>query len=210
MSDTSQGDGWWKASDDKWYPPETHPEYVPPPPTSSEPTRSKSGLIEMVRRHPVWSSLVVGIALLFLIAGIAGSSQKHTDAGAGSSKSPATTTTTAPPATTTTTAPPPPPTTTTAPPPPPTTTAPPPPPTTTPGQNTAAMAPPGIAGPVPNVVGANLAAAEATLLGANLGYQTESSGLFGVIEASGWTVCSQNPSAGSVATSVNLIVARTC
>lgn len=26
MSDTSQGGGWWRASDDKWYPPETHPE----------------------------------------------------------------------------------------------------------------------------------------------------------------------------------------
>ncbi|MCP4306414.1 MAG: hypothetical protein GY788_16420 [bacterium] len=25
MSDVSQGDGWWKASDDKWYPPEQRP-----------------------------------------------------------------------------------------------------------------------------------------------------------------------------------------
>lgn len=28
MSDTAQGEGWWIASDDKWYPPETHPDYV--------------------------------------------------------------------------------------------------------------------------------------------------------------------------------------
>lgn len=110
--------------------------------------------------------------------------------------------------TTTTTSPPPPPspTTTTVPPPPPPTTT----PTTAPGRNTAASAPPGIAGPVPNVVGQNLSAAEATLLGDNLGYQTESSGLFGVVIASDWTVCSQSPSAGAVAASVNLVVARSC
>ena len=27
MSDTSQGGGWWVASDSKWYPPEAHPDY---------------------------------------------------------------------------------------------------------------------------------------------------------------------------------------
>lgn len=32
MSDTSQGDGWWQASDGKWYAPEQHPDYRPPPP----------------------------------------------------------------------------------------------------------------------------------------------------------------------------------
>ncbi len=26
MSDTSQGSGWWRASDGKWYPPEQHPD----------------------------------------------------------------------------------------------------------------------------------------------------------------------------------------
>jgi hypothetical protein len=31
MSDTSQGPGWWLASDGKWYPPETHPAYEPIP-----------------------------------------------------------------------------------------------------------------------------------------------------------------------------------
>jgi len=31
MSDTSQGDGWWIASDGKWYAPEQHPDYVAPP-----------------------------------------------------------------------------------------------------------------------------------------------------------------------------------
>ena len=32
MSDTSQGPGWWQASDGKWYRPEQHPDYRPPPP----------------------------------------------------------------------------------------------------------------------------------------------------------------------------------
>lgn len=32
MSDTSQGPGWWQASDGRWYPPEQAPGYVAPPP----------------------------------------------------------------------------------------------------------------------------------------------------------------------------------
>ena len=32
MSDVSQGQGWWQASDGKWYPPERHAQYPPPPP----------------------------------------------------------------------------------------------------------------------------------------------------------------------------------
>src|SRR5688500_8163474 len=34
MSDQPQGEGWWLASDSRWYPPETHPDYrpLPPPP----------------------------------------------------------------------------------------------------------------------------------------------------------------------------------
>lgn len=45
MSDSSQGEGWWIASDGKWYPPESHPDavaaappaYEPPPQPSYEP-----------------------------------------------------------------------------------------------------------------------------------------------------------------------------
>jgi hypothetical protein len=37
MSDTSQGQGWWQASDGKWYPPEQHPNYQPPVPPSPPP-----------------------------------------------------------------------------------------------------------------------------------------------------------------------------
>ena len=38
MSDTQQGHGWWQASDGKWYPPESHPNYVVPPPPPVAPT----------------------------------------------------------------------------------------------------------------------------------------------------------------------------
>ena len=34
MSDTSQGPGWWQASDDKWYPPQPA---APPPPAGTPP-----------------------------------------------------------------------------------------------------------------------------------------------------------------------------
>lgn len=38
MSDTSQGPGWWRASDDKWYPPESAAR--PPPPDPTPPARN--------------------------------------------------------------------------------------------------------------------------------------------------------------------------
>jgi hypothetical protein len=39
VSDISQGEGWWQASDHKWYPPEQHPDFRPPPqPATPAPT----------------------------------------------------------------------------------------------------------------------------------------------------------------------------
>ena len=35
MSDTSQGPGWWQASDGKWYPPQQPGYWAPPPPPTS-------------------------------------------------------------------------------------------------------------------------------------------------------------------------------
>ncbi|MGI8663953.1 MAG: hypothetical protein ACR2LQ_12210 [Acidimicrobiales bacterium] len=37
MSDTSQGSGWWQASDGKWYAPELHPDYEAPPDPGGSP-----------------------------------------------------------------------------------------------------------------------------------------------------------------------------
>ncbi len=42
MSDSSQGEGWWQASDGKWYPPEKHPDYKPPPPDAPPPPVSRT------------------------------------------------------------------------------------------------------------------------------------------------------------------------
>ncbi len=73
MSDTSQGPGWWQASDDKWYPPDLNPGHpLPPPPSIPYPqaTGATNGL--------AIASLVLGIlwvlgfgSLLALIFGYA-------------------------------------------------------------------------------------------------------------------------------------------
>jgi hypothetical protein len=43
MSDVSQGEGWWLASDGKWYPPESNPQPVVPPPYPGQPPATESG-----------------------------------------------------------------------------------------------------------------------------------------------------------------------
>jgi uncharacterized RDD family membrane protein YckC len=45
MSDVSGGPGWWMASDQKWYPPETHPDYLPPPPPAEWPAPPASAYL---------------------------------------------------------------------------------------------------------------------------------------------------------------------
>jgi hypothetical protein len=42
MSDVSQGEGWWLASDGKWYPPESRPMPAPPPPPPPSPIHPSS------------------------------------------------------------------------------------------------------------------------------------------------------------------------
>ena len=68
-----------------------------------------------------------------------------------------------------------------------------------------------VSGPiVPNVTGQELDHAEATLRAGGLHYKVFGGGVFGVVVASDWTVCSQKPSGGTKASSVNLVVARSC
>lgn len=43
MSDTSQGPGWWQASDGKWYPPEQGATPHPPAPPGAPPTGAPAG-----------------------------------------------------------------------------------------------------------------------------------------------------------------------
>ena len=85
MSDLPQGVGWWEASNDKWYPPEQHPDYRPPaavpepaqpatppaparppevpvdrPPNDAGPSRGRG-------RYRLWP-IFAGLALLVLLA----------------------------------------------------------------------------------------------------------------------------------------------
>ena len=60
VSDTSQGPGWWQASDGKWYSPEQHPDYRPPPPSpptetidpTSGPDSSAQALVQLPLQQP--------------------------------------------------------------------------------------------------------------------------------------------------------------
>lgn len=63
---------------------------------------------------------------------------------------------------------------------------------------------------VPNVTGQNLDQAEGTLSAHGIGDNVYGGGTFGIVIKSDWTVCSQSPSAGAKATSVKLVVARSC
>ncbi len=48
MSNAPQGDGWWQASDDRWYPPELHPGRAGPPQIGSTHDRTPGGYGEAV------------------------------------------------------------------------------------------------------------------------------------------------------------------
>jgi len=49
MSDVSQGAGWWRASDGKWYPPESHPDYGAPQPHPAPASNAPEQLSESTR-----------------------------------------------------------------------------------------------------------------------------------------------------------------
>jgi len=54
MSDVSGGAGWWQASDGKWYRPEQHPSYRPPPVPPTPPhTPHNGGAAQAVVSAPV-------------------------------------------------------------------------------------------------------------------------------------------------------------
>ncbi len=91
MSDTSQGPGWWLASDGRWYAPELHPNYVAPPPpserASSAPLTSFPGdwggedppapsyvgdgddSPKSMRKRRLWPFVVGGAVLILVIGG---------------------------------------------------------------------------------------------------------------------------------------------
>lgn len=81
MSDTSQGNGWWMASDGKWYPPQS----APPPPAV---------YVQAPKKGPRWGCIipigVVGlvIVLLVVIIAVAVGGGKNSTTGGGN-KNPA-------------------------------------------------------------------------------------------------------------------------
>ena len=61
MSDAPQGEGWWEASNSKWYPPEDHPDYVvtrPPPP---EWAVEDDEVTDIERLNKITNGIVLGI-----------------------------------------------------------------------------------------------------------------------------------------------------
>jgi hypothetical protein len=54
MSDTSQGPDWWLATDGRWYPPERHPNYVPPVASSVQPHQPSQELAAYQGLAPGW------------------------------------------------------------------------------------------------------------------------------------------------------------
>ena len=75
MSDTSQGEGWWQASDGKWYPPQQAEATLPPPPPSApgtSPTQSE----DSQTRETATTALMCGIVGLCIswipLVGLAG------------------------------------------------------------------------------------------------------------------------------------------
>ena len=85
MSDTSQGPGWWLASDEKWYSPESKPQPEAPPPALRQATppryppsasrttalRKKINRFEKKINRKRVGILVIGIILLIIINALA-------------------------------------------------------------------------------------------------------------------------------------------
>lgn len=63
MSDVSQGEGWWVASDGKWYPPEAAPAPAPAPLPQSYVTGNQGplGKRENIGLQVLWSVLTLGL-----------------------------------------------------------------------------------------------------------------------------------------------------
>jgi hypothetical protein len=92
VSDTPGDQHWWQAIDGKWYPPESHPNYVPPPPppaSSPLPAPSVAPGSSPVIQPPAkplwrcWWALALGaLVLIVVIAAAAGGGDDDDDAAA--------------------------------------------------------------------------------------------------------------------------------
>lgn len=70
MTDTLQDQGWWQASDGRWYPPETHPGYLAPPAVHLPPPvlLSAPPTVPGSTSKKAWWKRWWGIALLAFVA----------------------------------------------------------------------------------------------------------------------------------------------
>lgn len=81
MSDTSQGHGWWQATDGKWYPPEAHPDYtptfpsqaratMPPAPPQNYDLGSEAAAGVPNRKKPLWKRWWFIVPVLLIVAAV--------------------------------------------------------------------------------------------------------------------------------------------
>lgn len=71
MSDTSQGPGWWLASDGRWYPPESLPNLPPPPPPGPRHRIAPQGVHPLSRTVSLWTQgLMWCVAAFQVIQGL--------------------------------------------------------------------------------------------------------------------------------------------
>lgn len=59
MSDGPHGDGWWQASDGRWYPPEQQAPAVTPSGDSAV-----AAVNRFLEEHPVWGAAIAAAAML--------------------------------------------------------------------------------------------------------------------------------------------------
>lgn len=199
MSDAPQGPNWWQASDNRWYPPESHPNFRPPPPPVAAYTSAGTAPEgSPTPRRKLWPWAVAGGFALLVLLTILGALVSPKDDENVVAREPVPTTepigasvapTTAAPTTL--------PATTVAPTSPPTTAAP-----ATAPQTTAAPAPEATAPPslMPNVVCMNLQAAQDLIQTTGVFFSRSNDatgqGRMQVVD-SNWVVVGQSPSPGT-------------
>ena len=93
MSDSSGGEGWWQASDGKWYPPEAHPNFTGANTGTSPKPRNPW---RRFRGWPLWAQIVSWVALALVVLGAIGAATGEDTSSKNISTDKATTTTAAP------------------------------------------------------------------------------------------------------------------
>jgi hypothetical protein len=72
MSQQPQGPGWWQASDGRWYPPEQHPQFGPPPTAPYPQYAQQPPPARRAKNRGCVIAVVVAVAVLVIGVGIGG------------------------------------------------------------------------------------------------------------------------------------------